>query len=87
MKYKFKDFARQEFLDNQKEQAKLEFGTQVQFFEFSFDNFILSSMIPAFIVATLFLMTSINATLLMTIYCSSVFTMFIFYLIFGTNNK
>jgi len=85
MKYKFKDLARQEFLDNQKEQAKLEFGTQVQFFKFSFDDMILTSMIPAGIFAVLFLLTSIDATLLFGMYGASWLTIFAFYLINGTN--
>mgnify|MGYP003626416194 FL=1 len=85
MKYKFKDFARQDFLDNQKDQARLEHGTQVQFFKFTFDDFVLSSMIPAGIVALLFFVTNIDASILFGMYGASIVTMFIFYLFIGTN--
>ncbi len=80
---KNKDLAKQEFLDK----VKLDLGTQVQFFEFSFDDMVLSSMIPAFITALLYWLTSIDATLLFAMYGSSWLTMFVFYLIYGTNNS
>ena len=80
---KNRDLAKQEFLDK----VKLDLGTQVQFFEFSFDDMVLSSMIPAFITALLYWLTSIDATLLFAMYGSSWLTMFIFYLIYGTNNS
>lgn len=80
---KNKDLAKQEFLDK----VKMDLGTQVQFFEFSFDDMVLSSMIPAIITALLYWLTSIDATLLFAMYGSSWLTMFIFYLIYGTNNS
>ncbi len=55
--------------------------------EFSFDDMVLSSMIPAIITALLYWLTSIDATLLFAMYGSSWLTMFIFYLIYGTNNS
>lgn len=80
---KNKDLAKQEFLDK----VKMDLGTQVQFFEFSFDDMVLSSMIPAIITALLYWLTPIDATLLFAMYGSSWLTMFIFYLIYGTNNS
>lgn len=80
---KNKDLAKQEFLDK----VKMDLGTQVQFFEFSFDDMVLSSMIPAIITALLYWLTSIDATLLFAMYGSSWLTMFVFYLIYGTNNS
>lgn len=80
---KNRDLAKQEFLDK----VKMDLGTQVQFFEFSFDDMVLSSMIPAIITALLYWLTSIDATLLFAMYGSSWLTMFIFYLIYGTNNS
>lgn len=80
---KNRDLAKQEFLDK----VKMDLGTQVQFFEFSFDDMVLSSMIPAFITALLYWLTSIDATLLFAMYGASWLTMFVFYLIYGTNNS
>ena len=80
---KNRDLAKQEFLDK----VKMDLGTQVQFFEFSFDDMVLSSMIPAIITALLYWLTSIDATLLFAMYGSSWLTMFVFYLIYGTNNS
>ncbi len=80
---KNRDLAKQEFLDK----VKLDLGTQVQFFEFSFDDMVLSSMIPAIITALLYWLTSIDATLLFAMYGASWLTMFVFYLIYGTNNS
>jgi hypothetical protein len=80
---KNKDLAKKEFLDK----VKMDLGTQVQFFEFSFDDMVLSSMIPAIITALLYWLTSIDATLLFAMYGASWLTMFVFYLIYGTNNS
>ena len=61
-----KDLAKQEFL---KDQAKLEFGTQIQFIEYSFDNFI------GFGIEVIGSPT----------YIGSLITSLIFYIKFGTN--
>lgn len=78
---KNRDLAKQEFLDK----VKFDLGTQVQFFQFSFDDMILSSMIPAIITALLYWLTTIDATLLFAMYGSSLLTILIFYIIYGTN--
>ena len=78
---KNKDLAKQEFLDK----VKLDLGTQVQFFEFSFDDMVLSSMIPAIITALLFWLTTIDTMILFGMYGASLLTIFVFYLIYGTN--
>ena len=78
---KNRDLAKQEFLDK----VKFDLGTQVQFFQFSFDDMILSSMIPAIITALLYWLTTIDATLLFAMYGSSWLTILIFYIIYGTN--
>lgn len=78
---KNRDLARQEFTDK----VRLDLGTEVQFFEFTFDDMVLSSMIPAFITMLLFWLTTIDTMILFGMYGASVLTIFVFYLIYGTN--
>lgn len=78
---KNKDLARQEFTDK----VRLDLGTEVQFFEFTFDDMVLSSMIPAIITMLLFWLTTIDTMILFGMYGASVLTIFVFYLIYGTN--
>jgi hypothetical protein len=78
---KNRDLARQEFTDK----VRLDLGTEVQFFEFTFDDMVLSSMIPAIITMLLFWLTTIDTMILFGMYGASVLTIFVFYLIYGTN--
>jgi|TARA_R110000824_G_scaffold120908_2_gene276679 hypothetical protein len=77
-----KDLAKQDFL---KDQAKLEFGTQIQFIEYSFDNFIELSAILGGLAALIFAFSTISPEAIFSAYIGSLITSLIFYIKFGTN--
>ena len=79
-----KDLAKQEFL---KDQAKLELGTHVQFFEFNMDDYLTFNTILGLIVALLLIFIPIPLDYVLSAYTGSFITLLLFYIKFGTNEK
>ena len=79
-----KDLSKQEFL---KDQAKLELGTQVQFFEFDMDDYLTFNSLLGLVVALLLIFSPIPLDTILSAYTGSFITLLIFYIKFGTNEK
>jgi|LUMQ01.1.fsa_nt_gb hypothetical protein len=75
-----KDKAKKDFLD-----AKLELGTEVQFFEFGFDEVVNYSTLLALIIVLLYWLTPIGTTFLLGLYIGAIISLILFYIKFGTN--
>ncbi len=76
-----KDLAKKEFL---KDQARLELGTQIQFIDYSFDDFIIYSAILGGFTAIIYFLTNISPELLFSAHLGALITLLIFYIKFGT---
>ena len=76
-----RDLSKKQFL---KDKARLEFGTQIQFFNFDFDNFITFNLILAGVMGLLFYFTTIPVDILIGATIGSLTTLLIFYIKFGT---
>lgn len=76
-----KDLHKNRLLDK----AKLEVGTNVQLFEFTFDDAIISTGVVAVITMIAYFTTSFSADALLSFFGGSALTMLAFYIKFGTN--
>ena len=77
---KTKDLHQQKFLD-----AKLELGTQVQFFSFTLTNLCSYLMILAILTILLLNLIPTYYTEVLILYSGSFITIVVFYIKFGTN--
>jgi hypothetical protein len=77
---KTKDLHQQKFLD-----AKLELGTQVQFFSFTLTNLCSYLMILAILTILLLNLIPTYYTEVLSLYSGSFITIVVFYIKFGTN--
>ena len=74
------DLHQQKFLD-----AKLELGTQVQFFSFTITQLCSYLMVLAFLTLLLLNLIPTYYTEVLSLYTGSFITMVVFYIIYGTN--
>jgi len=74
------DLHQQKFLD-----AKLELGTQVQFFSFTLTQLCSYLMVLAFLTLLLLNLMPTYYTEVLSLYTGSFITMVVFYIIYGTN--
>ena len=65
--------------------AKLELGTQVQFFSFTLTNLCTYTMVLAFLTLLLLFLIPTYYTEVLSFYTGSFVTMVVFYIINGTN--
>ena len=65
--------------------AKLELGTQVQFFSFTLTNLCTYTMVLAFLTLLLLFLIPTYFTEVLSLYTGSFVTMVVFYIINGTN--
>lgn len=79
-----RDLAKKEFL---KDQAKIEIGTQVQFFEFDMDDYLTFNAVLGLLVAILLMFAPMPLDYILSAYTGSFITLLIFYIKFGTNDK
>jgi len=77
---KTKDLHQQKFLD-----AKLELGTQVQFFSYTLTQLCTYLMVLAFLTILLLNLIPTYYTEVLSLYSGSFITMVVFYIKFGTN--
>ena len=77
---KKKDLHQQKFLD-----AKLELGTQVQFFSYTLTQLCTYLMVLAFVTILLLNLIPTYYTEVLSLYSGSFITMVVFYIKFGTN--
>lgn len=77
-----RDLAKQEFL---KDQAKLELGTEVQFFKFNFDDVCIYTTIMALITMILYYFTPILIDLIIGGFSGAFLLLLFFYYKIGTN--
>lgn len=77
---KTKDLHQQKFLD-----AKLELGTQVQFFSYTLTQLCTYLMVLAFVTILLLNLIPTYYTEVLSLYSGSFITMVVFYIKFGTN--
>ena len=78
-----KDLAKKRFL---KDQAKIEIGTQVQFFDFNMDDYLTFNSLLGLVVALLLIFSPIPLDYILSAYTGSFITLLIFYIKFGTND-
>lgn len=76
-----RDLAKKEYLDD----AKLELGTEVQFFKFGLDDVCIISMVIAFITLILIYFTPINIDLIIGGFSGAFLLLLCFYIKVGTN--
>ncbi len=74
------DLHKQKFLD-----AKLELGTQVQFFSFTLTQLCTYTIVLAFITILLLNLIPTYYTEVLSLYSGSFITMVVFYIKYGTN--
>lgn len=77
-----KDLAKKEFLDNK---AKLEFGTQVQFFKFDFDDVVQFTTIITLITLILIYFTPMLMEYIIGGFTGAFLLLLFFYFKIGTN--
>ena len=77
---KHKDLHKPNYLD-----AKLELGTQVQFFSFTLTQLCTYTMVLAFLTLLLLFLIPTYYTEVLSLYTGSFVTMVVFYIINGTN--
>ncbi len=65
--------------------AKMELGTQVQFFSFTLTQLCTYTMVLAFLTILLLFFIPTYYTEVLSLYSGSFITMLVFYIIYGTN--
>ena len=75
-----KDLHKPDYLD-----AKMELGTQVQFFSFTLTQLCTYTMVLAFLTLLLLFLIPTYYSEVLSLYIGSFVTMVVFYIIYGTN--